>query len=127
MDEKELVRRFFIEGYQNKNYDFIMECVAKDYIDHSLAYARSNQDAVNILKAVEQMFSDLQIRVEGLFGQNGMIAARIRFDGIHAGECMRIAPTGKPVSFEALESFESRIGRLSNRGDTGRIVKLSSC
>ena len=104
-----------------------MECVAKDYIDHSLAYARSNQDAVNILKAVEQMFSDLQIRVEGLFGQNGMIAARIRFDGIHAGECMRIAPTGKPVSFEALESFESRIGRLSNRGDTGRIVKLSSC
>ncbi len=104
-----------------------MECVAKDYIDHSLAYARSNQDAVNILKAVEQMFSDLQIRVEGLFGQNGMIAARIRFDGIHASECMRIAPTGKPVSFEALENFESRIGRLSNRGDTGRIVKLSSC
>lgn len=35
MNKKDLVYKFFKEGYENKNYDFIMECVASDYIDHS--------------------------------------------------------------------------------------------
>lgn len=36
-----------------KNYDYIMECVSENYYDHSSANARSNVDAVNILKIVE--------------------------------------------------------------------------
>ena len=62
MDNKELVSRFFVEGYINHNYDFIMECMAEDYIDHSPAGARSNADAVGILKIVEGQFSDRKLR-----------------------------------------------------------------
>ena len=45
MDNKELVVRFFEDGYTNHNYDFIMECVSEQYIDHSPAGARSNADS----------------------------------------------------------------------------------
>ena len=64
MSDKELVAQFFIEGYQNKNYDFILNCLSDHYIDHSPAGARSNQDAVNILIAVSKMFGDMEISIE---------------------------------------------------------------
>ena len=37
----EIVYRFFKEGYENKNYDAVMSCVATDYVDHSPAGARA--------------------------------------------------------------------------------------
>ncbi len=37
MSDKELVARFFVEGYQNRNYDFILKCLSENYIDHSPA------------------------------------------------------------------------------------------
>lgn len=37
MEDKELVSRFFVEGYEKKNFDFIMECLAENYLDHSPA------------------------------------------------------------------------------------------
>lgn len=102
---KEIVGRFFIEGYEKHNYDFVMECVSENYIDHSPAAARSNADAVTILKIVQSQFSDLKIRILDVFGEKGYVATRIRFEGTHTGTCMGIHATGKYVSFEALEYF----------------------
>ena len=125
MDNKELVIRFFVEGYINHNYDFIMECMAEDYIDHSPAGARSNADAVGILKIVEGQFSDLKIEVLDVFGEEDMVATRILYQGIHAGTCMGIPATGKHISFEALENFKVVwTARLLNRGVIGQIKKL---
>lgn len=112
MSDKELVVQFFKEGYVNKNYDFIMKCVSENYIDHSPADARSNQDAVNILIAVSKMFGELQISVEDVFSENGMVATRIRYNAVHIGECMGIAATGKTISFEALENFKVADGKI---------------
>lgn len=112
MSDKELVVQFFMEGYVNKNYDFILECLSEKYIDHSPAGARSNRDAANILKAVSNMFGELQISVEDVFSENGMVATRIRYDGVHIGECMGIAATGKRISFEALENFKVSDGKI---------------
>lgn len=112
MGDKELVVRFFMEGYQNKNYDFILECLSENYIDHSPAGARSNQDAVNILIAVSKMFGDMQVSIEDIFSENGMVATRIRYRAFHIGECMGIAATGRNISFEALENFKVADGKI---------------
>lgn len=112
MNNKELVVSFFTEGYTNHNYDFIMDCVAENYIDHSPAGARSNADAVNILKIVEGQFADLKIKVLDVFCENEMVATRILYDGIHTGTCMGIPATGKHISFEALENFKVKDGKI---------------
>ena len=112
MNNKELVVSFFMEGYANHNYDYIMECVAENYIDHSPAGARSNADAVNILKIVEGQFADLKIKVLDVFYENDMVATRILYDGIHNGTCMGIPATGKHISFEALENFKVADGKI---------------
>ena len=112
MSDKELVIRFFMEGYQNKNYDFILKCLSENYIDHSPAGARSNQDAVNILIAVSKMFGAMEISIEDIFSENGMVAIRIRYRAVHIGECMGIAATGRSISFEALENFKVADGKI---------------
>lgn len=112
MTEKELVVKFFEEGYTNKNFDFIMECVAEDYIDNSPAAAKSNADAVNILKIVSKHFSDLKATVIDVFGEGNMVATRVKFEGVHTGLYKDIEPSGKPFSFEALENFKVVDGKI---------------
>lgn len=109
---KELVVKFFEEGYTNHNYDFVMACVAENYIDHSPASARSNADAVGILKIVAEQFSDLTVQVLDAFAEGGMVATRVLYEGIHTGTCMNIPATGKRISFEALENFRVDNGRI---------------
>lgn len=112
MNDKELVSRFFTEGYERKNFDFIMECLAENYLDHSPAGARSNRDAVGIIKAVSGTFGDLHVTMEDIFAENGMVATRVRYEGVHIGEWMGIAATGRRIAFEALENFRVADGKI---------------
>ena len=112
MDDKELVSRFFVEGYEKKNFDFIMECLAENYLDHSPAGARSNRDAVGILKAVSGTFGDMRVSMEDIFSENGMVATRVRYEAVHIGEWMGIAATGRRIAFEALENFKVADGKI---------------
>ena len=105
MPPKELVRKFFEDGYTSQNHDFVMTCIADDYIDHSPAGARSNADAVGILKIVAGQFSDLKATVQDVFGEGNLVAARVRFDGVHTGTCMGVPATGKKITFEAFVNF----------------------
>ena len=112
MEDKELVSRFFVEGYERKNFDFIMECLAENYLDHSPAGARSNRDAVGILKAVSGTFGDMRVSMEDIFSENGMVGTRVRYEGVHIGEWMGIAATGRRIAFEALENFKVVDGKI---------------
>ena len=90
-----------------------MTCMAEDYIDNSPAAARSNADAVGILKIVAGQFSNLTIKVLDVFAEGGMVATRILYDGIHTGTCMGIPATGKHITFEALENFKVVNGKIT--------------
>lgn len=109
---KHTVNSFFEEGYAKHNYDFIMNCVSSDYIDHSPAQARSNADAVGILKIVRDQFPDLKITILDIFAENDMVATRILFEGTHSGTCQGIEAIGKRVCFEALENFKVIDGKI---------------
>nr|WP_302597155.1 ester cyclase [uncultured Cellulosilyticum sp.] len=113
MTNKEIVKAFFIESYEKHNYEFAMQHMADDYYDHSPAGARSNQDAVKILKIVEGMFSNLKIEVLDLIEEADQVAARIKYTGVHTGNCMGIEATGKTISFEALENFKLEQGIIT--------------
>lgn len=113
LSPKDIVVKFFEDGYTNRNYDFVMTCMAEDYIDNSPASARSNADAVGILKIVADQFSNLTVKVLDVFAEGGMVATRILYDGIHTGTCMGIPATGKHITFEALENFRVENGKIT--------------
>lgn len=110
---KDIVVKFFEDGYTNQNFSYIMKCVAENYIDHSPASARSNADAVGILKIVAEQFSNLSVKVLDVFAEEGMVASRVLYDGIHTGTCMGIPATGKHITFVALENFKVEKGKIT--------------
>ena len=109
----EIVTLFFKEGYQYKNYDKVMTYMVDNYIDHSPANARSNKDAVNILKLVGNMFSNITVELLDLISEKDMVAARIYFKMVHSGEYNKIPATGKTIIFEALENFKVVNGKIT--------------
>lgn len=112
MTNKELVTGFFMEGYVHHNYDFLMKIMAEDYLDHSPCAAKSNQECVDVLKNTEKMFSNMQVDILDLIEENNKVAVRAYFTGVHSGEAFGIAPTGKIISFEALEIFRIENGLI---------------
>jgi len=102
---KQIVIDFFIEAYNKKNYNYVMEYFSDDYIDHSPANARSNKDAVGILNIVHGMFPDIHVSIEDAIEENGMVSIRAKFKGTQKGMFMNLEPTNKTIEWEALENF----------------------
>jgi len=113
MTNKELVKGFFIEAYENLNHAFAMQHFADDYIDHSPAGARSNTDAVGILKIVEHTFSDIKLQIHDLIEEDNLVATRITFSATQVGEYQGVPPTGKRIAWEALENFRIQDGKIA--------------
>ena len=109
----EIVTLFFKDGYQYKNYDKVMDYMVENYIDHSPANARSNSDAVAILKIVGNMFSNVTVEMLDLICEKDMVAARIWYKMVHTGEYNKIPATGKTITFEALENFKVVNGKIT--------------
>ena len=112
MTNKELVIGFFLEGYVHHNYDFLMDRMAADYFDNSPCAARTNLECVNILKGTEQIFPDMQVEILDLIEEHERIAVRARFTGTHSAELCGVPATGKKISFEALEIFRVKNGKI---------------
>ena len=109
---EEIVRQFFKEGYERRNYDAVMTCLSENYIDHSPAGARGNAQAVEILRIVASQLSDLTVELLDVFADGDMVASRVRYEGVHTGVMMVIPATGKRISFEALEYFRIADGKI---------------
>lgn len=105
-ENAELVTKFFKDGYEYKNFDKVMTYMSDNYYDHSPASARSNTDAVNILKSVANFFSDVKVEMLDLTCEKDMVAARLLFKVVHTGEYNGIPATGKTITYEALENFK---------------------
>lgn len=109
---EEIVRQFFKEGYERRNYDAVMACLSENYIDHSPAGARGNAQAVEILRIVASQLSDLTVELLDVFADGDMVASRVRYEGVHTGVMLGIPATGKRISFEALENFRIADGKI---------------
>ena len=108
----EIVALFFKDGYEYKNFDKVMTYMSDNYYDHSPASARSNVQAVEILKIVEMFFSNVTVEMLDLTCEKDMVAARMLFKVVHTGEYNGIPPTGKTITYEALENFKVVNGKI---------------
>lgn len=112
MTNKDVVVGFFIEGYVNHNYDFLMENMADNYFDHSSCAARTSAACVEVLKNTEKAFPDMQVEVLDLIEEDNKVTIRVQFTGTHSGEIYNVKATDKRISFEAIEIFRLENGKI---------------
>ena len=111
MTNKEIIRKFFLYGYVNLDFEALHEIVAKDYLDHSPCHARSCDECIAALKNTASSFSDMETEIQDMIEEDDKVAVRILFTCIHRGG-YNIPETGNKVSFEALETFRLEDGMI---------------
>ena len=104
-DNKEVVRTFF-RIYDTHDYALACQCMAKDYVDHSLPQVRSLDDAITILQSTHRSFPDIRVVIEDLIADDDQVVFRGRFMATHLGDFLGYQATGARIEFEAIEIFK---------------------
>jgi steroid delta-isomerase-like uncharacterized protein len=124
-NHKEVVRTFF-EIYNTRNYELAYQCLAEDYMDHSLPQVRSLEDAIAILRSTHQSFPDICVVIDDLIAEHEHVVFRGRFSATHLGDFLGHPASGARVEFEAIEIFkvkERKIIESWGYWPSGDIVK----
>ena len=124
-ENKDVVRTFF-KIYDTHDYALAHQCMATNYLDHSLPQVRSVEDAIAILQSTHKSFPDIRVLIEDLIAEDDQVVFRGRFIATHLGDFLGYPPTGARIDFEAIEIFrlkEKKIAESWGYWPSGDIIK----
>ena len=104
LEKNKAIIRKAIEALNKKNLDALDELIAPDYVDHSLQVKSLEEFKQNRIK-VFKSFPDWHMTIEDLIAEGDKVWAHFKFTGIHTGEYLGIAPTGKKMKAEMVDIF----------------------
>ena len=115
-DNKALFRRWCEVISQNR-LDRVEEIIAPDEVDHALppGIPSGLEGLKQVFTLLHTAFPDLQIEIEDLIAEGDKVVGRVTARGTHQGEFMGIPPTGKPVSFNAIDVVRIAGGKIVER------------
>jgi predicted ester cyclase len=112
---KALLRRYFDEIINRRNFPIVDEFIApgwiKDWVNDSVPPDGFNLSAFGILYS----FPDLQVTIEDDFAEGDKVCARGYLAGTHKGDFEGLAPTGKQVKFAYIDVWRVENGKLVER------------
>ncbi len=109
-----IVRRLIKEAQEGGNLGVIDELMADDFVDHTpLPGLPPTRDGVRMLFAgLRAAFPDLTVTIDEQIADGEKVATRKTFRGTHQGPFLGVPPTGKSISFEAIDILTVRDDRI---------------
>ena len=96
---KTLVRRFYEEGFNQRNLALVDELCTSDHLFHNTPTTlHGREEFKQLLSVYLTAFPDARFFVEDAIAEGDRVASRYTFRGTHQGELMGIPPTGKHVT-----------------------------
>ena len=120
---KVLVRRW-VEEEDKGNFDIYDELLSPDYVCYypgspePLNREVHKQSAILFFKA----FPDAAHTIENMIAENDLVAFHSIVKGIHKGEFMGIAPTGKEINFGAVWICRIKKGKIVEVSGVGDML-----
>ena len=132
-DNKQLVRRFYDEGWGEGRLDVADEVFADDYVRHDLRATGAGPGPggqKEVARAFRAAFPDLAFGVDILIAEGDYVAARWTASGTHAGRWGAVEATGRSVTFSGVNIFRFERGRVAemwnHRDDLGLQEQLGA-
>jgi steroid delta-isomerase-like uncharacterized protein len=112
---KKTTRRFYEEVFNQKKLATIDELCTPGFIDHNPApgQAPGAQGLKHWMQQFLQAFPDLTVSIDEMVAERDLVVTRLTCRGTHKGAFMGAAPTGKAVSFTALDMVRLKDGRAT--------------
>jgi steroid delta-isomerase-like uncharacterized protein len=123
---KALWRRFYEEVWDQGNTDFAYEVFADDYVRHDLRPTQALPGPTGQKKIADDFraaFPDLRATVDLIIGEDEWVVGRWTATGTHLGRWGGVDPTGKQVTFSAVNVCRFENGKVAeiwnHRDDMG--------
>lgn len=130
---KELIRRFYDEVWNQGNTDFVFQVFADEYVRHDLRPGNPTQGAAGQKQVADDFraaFPDLKHETEFLVGEGDMVVARWTMQGTNTAPWGQAAPTGKFVKMSGVNIFRFENGKVveiwNHRDDLGMMQQLDA-
>ncbi len=117
-ENKALVRRFYEEVWDRGNTDFAFGVFAADYVRHDLRPTEALPGPGGQKRIADDFraaFADLRVKVDLVIGEGDFVVGRWTATGTHSGSWGALEPTGRRVTFSAVNIF---------RFDHGKVVEI---
>jgi steroid delta-isomerase-like uncharacterized protein len=112
-ENKALVRRWFEEVWNKGRVAAIDELLGANGVVHGLGGDMQGPDAFKPFHAAyRDAFPDVKIELEDLIAEGDKVAFRWSATATHKGSGLKIAATGKPVSFSGMGVIRVESGKL---------------
>ena len=100
-----LLRRFADEVFSKGKLSVVDDVMDRNFVEHEpLPGFKSGVEGLKqFIGAMRTGFPDLRIAVNDLASQGDKVWTRVTVTGTHKGSFMNIPPTGKRISFEAMD------------------------
>jgi steroid delta-isomerase-like uncharacterized protein len=123
---KTLTRRFYDEVFNQKKLATVDELCAPNFVDHNPAPGQAPDLAgmKNWMQQFFQAFPDLKATVHEMVAEGDLVVSRVTCTGTHKGAIAGAAPTGKKVTFSALDMVRVKDGRATEVWHEGNDVAV---
>jgi predicted ester cyclase len=123
-ENKAIARRIYEEGFNGRNVGVIDEMYSPEFVGHvsstNMAQAPDLEEDKRALGAMLAAFPDGRITIEELVAEGDRVAIRFTFRGTHEGALFGIPPTGRPVTFSAIDIGRYVGGKLAGQSHLQR-------
>jgi predicted ester cyclase len=123
-DNKALVRRFY-EEFNKKNLAVIDQFIDPNFVDHSPPPGLpADIEGAKQQFGIFQAFPDLHVTVQDLIAEEDKVMARLNIRGTHQGPFMGLPPSGRHVTFAAIDIHRIAGGKSVEHWDTSDTLGL---
>jgi steroid delta-isomerase-like uncharacterized protein len=113
---KEIVRRYTDEVFNEKRYDVIDQVVADDFVSHNSALPTditSREEFKETVTGIHAAFPDLEARIDDIVAEEDMVVTRTIEGGTHQGEFAGLDATGRSFEVEAINVYHVEDGTIT--------------
>jgi len=116
---KETIRRWIEEGWNRGNVDIADDLYWPDFTAEPMMEGEAQLRGVEAVKehvlGMRAAFPDLRFTVEYLVAEGEAVVGAFRIEGTHQGALLGVPATGKRVSFQAIDIWHFREGKIAER------------
>ena len=112
---KELIRRYFEEGWNAGNLEVAVDSFSNGYVNHNpgLPGMPPGHEGIRMLMgAFRAVFPDIHYSVEDMVAEGDTVATRWTMTGSQQGEFLGIPPSGKRVAVAGIQIDRIADGKI---------------
>ena len=109
---KEIIRKIFNEGMNNRNFSVADEYVSAEYVNYGIpGHRRGVEGFKEIIKQFLDAFPDMKITQEEIIADGDIVATRGYWEGTNEGSFMGMPATGKQVRVSYMDFWKLQNGK----------------